>query len=245
MDAYKEDLAFIHDVGFTKFIKSNAPAILKILNQNGIKKGHVVDIGCGSGTWANILADKGYTVSGVDISPNMIKIAKQNVPKANFTIGSFIDYQIPPCHVVTAFGEIFNYLFDKKNNLKRLTRFFERVYQSLQPNGLFIFDIAEPGRGGDLNQKFFDCDDWTILVAVEENKKTNRLIRNIISYRKMNDQYRRSDEKHILQLYKSTEIAKILRKIGFKVHIDKEFGNLRLPKGWVTIIAKKNKPKLS
>lgn len=239
MNAYQEDLAFIHDTGFTKILIDNAPTVLSIMRKNGIKKGHVVDIGCGSGTWAKILINNGYNVSGIDISSAMIQIAKSKAPKANFIVNSFLNYEIPKCEVVTAFGEIFNYLFDKKNNLMKLTKFFENAYKSLCSNGIFIFDIAEPGRGDGPKQSFTDGGDWTVLVNIEENKKTNRLSRNIISYRKINDLYRRSEEKHILQLYKSSEISKILRKIGFKVKIDKKFGKHPLPKGWVTLVAKK------
>ena len=71
-EAYKADLAYIHDVGFGDFARRSAPAILEILGQNGIETGLVVDLGCGSGLWAKELSDGGYTVLGVDISPAMI-----------------------------------------------------------------------------------------------------------------------------------------------------------------------------
>ncbi|WP_289500347.1 hypothetical protein [Gloeocapsopsis sp. IPPAS B-1203] len=46
---YKEDLAFIHDVGFSDYALQSAPGILAILEQNKIHKGLLVDLGCGSG----------------------------------------------------------------------------------------------------------------------------------------------------------------------------------------------------
>lgn len=36
---YKEDLAYIHDVGFSDYALKSAPAILKILDQNKIRQG--------------------------------------------------------------------------------------------------------------------------------------------------------------------------------------------------------------
>lgn len=239
-NAYQEDLAYIHDVGFTKFLSDSTPALLKIMRQHRIKKGHVVDIGCGSGTWAKELEIKGYSVSGIDISSSMIDIARRRAPKSNFVVGSFLKYQLPSCEVVTAFGEIFNYLFDKQNNLTRLYAFFKRVYDALQPDGLFIFDIAEPGRGQGPKQKHVDNGDWTVIVDVEEDAKTNRLTRQVVNYRKIGDSYRRSDEKHVLQLYKGTDIAKKLRTIGFKVRIVKGYGKSQFPKNWVGLIAYKN-----
>jgi hypothetical protein len=49
---YREDLAYIHDVGFGDFALGSAPGILRILARNGIREGLVVDLGCGSGLWA-------------------------------------------------------------------------------------------------------------------------------------------------------------------------------------------------
>lgn len=49
MDAYQEDLAYVHDVGFTTFVRGAAPGILEILRRQGIRGGLVIDLGCGIG----------------------------------------------------------------------------------------------------------------------------------------------------------------------------------------------------
>ncbi|EDX73602.1 MAG: hypothetical protein RIG63_12295 [Coleofasciculus chthonoplastes F3-SA18-01] len=46
---YKEDLPYIHDVGFRDYALKSAPGILAILAQHQIREGLVVDLGCGSG----------------------------------------------------------------------------------------------------------------------------------------------------------------------------------------------------
>jgi SAM-dependent methyltransferase len=44
--------------------------------------GHVLDIGCGSGEpIAHYLADQGFTVTGVDSSPEMVDLFAQNLPE--------------------------------------------------------------------------------------------------------------------------------------------------------------------
>src|SRR5689334_5247848 len=68
-DAYQDDLAYIHDAGFGGFARGSAPGLLTLFRRNGITGGLVVDLGCGSGIWANELAGSGYQVLGVDISP--------------------------------------------------------------------------------------------------------------------------------------------------------------------------------
>lgn len=49
--------------------------------------GRVADLGCGTGTLARLLTDEGYTVDGLDLSPEMIKRARAKVPEAHFGIG--------------------------------------------------------------------------------------------------------------------------------------------------------------
>ena len=60
--AYDNDLAYVHDVGFTDFAKESAPGLLKILRSAGVRERLVVDLGCGSGVWAQELVNAGYDV---------------------------------------------------------------------------------------------------------------------------------------------------------------------------------------
>ena len=49
---YREDLAYIHDVGHADFALRAAPGILEMLRENDVPDGLVVDLGFGSGLWA-------------------------------------------------------------------------------------------------------------------------------------------------------------------------------------------------
>ncbi|MBW3086197.1 Trans-aconitate 2-methyltransferase [Austwickia sp. TVS 96-490-7B] len=55
----------------------------------------IVDIGCGPGWWTQFLAARGVQVMGVDLSPVMIDIARENVPQARFEMGSVLDIPVP------------------------------------------------------------------------------------------------------------------------------------------------------
>src|SRR5438552_10559300 len=101
MDAYKDDLAYIHDVGFGDFTTNSAPGLLEMLRHGGVTSGLVVDLGCGSGIWAWELAGAGYDVLGVDLSAAMIDIARRRVPQGQFQIGSLLKVKLPQCDAVT------------------------------------------------------------------------------------------------------------------------------------------------
>ena len=66
-------------------LSSPLPAY-EILEQNKVREGLVVDLGCGSGLWAQELTKAHYSVFGVDMSKWMIGIAQRRVPDAEFRI---------------------------------------------------------------------------------------------------------------------------------------------------------------
>jgi SAM-dependent methyltransferase len=238
-DAYQDDLAYIHDTGYGGFARGSAPGLLSLFRQNGITEGVVVDLGCGSGIWAKALADSGYGVVGVDISPAMIGLARQRVPGGEFHVGSFIQYRMPPCRAVTALGEVFNYLFDPKNSLRALRRVCEGVFDALTPRGLLVFDVAEPGRCEGLTQRFTEGEDWACLVEVRRDVAGQRLTRRIVTFRKVGDAYRRHEETHTQQLYPGPKIAGMLRDIGFRVRQVRSYGRYPLPPAVVAFVARK------
>ena len=239
MTAYKDDLAYVHDVGFGYFARGATPWLLDTLRRRGITEGLVVDLGCGSGLWARALVDAGYDVLGIDLSAAMIDLARTRVPEATFRTASVFQAALPPCRAVTALGEIFNYLFDAANAFGELGRLFRRVFDALQPGGLLIFDIAEPGRGRGPRQRHFEGDDWAILTEYEEDTTTHQLTRRIVTFRKVDGCYRRDEENHRLQLYQGTDVAAALRRVGFRVRTVRGYGQQRFPKAYVGFIARK------
>ena len=83
-DAYREDLAYIHDVGFGHLAKNAAQVLLKALRQSAIDRGTVIDLGCGSGLLARELATTDYGVLSIDISEALLDIAKERVLPTHF-----------------------------------------------------------------------------------------------------------------------------------------------------------------
>jgi SAM-dependent methyltransferase len=239
MEAYKDDLAYIHDVGFGDYARNSATGLLEILRQAGITTGLVVDLGCGSGLWARELAGAGYDVLGIDISAAMIDIARKRVPHAEFQIASLLKAKLPQCAAVTSLGECFNYLFDKSNSVSQLRRLFRRVFAALNAGGLLIFDIAEPGRGNGPRRKHIEGPDWAVLIEVDEDTRTSRLTRRITSFRKVGELYTRDEEVHRLQLYKRSEVAKELRDVGFRVRTVRAYGDQPMIDGCVGFVARK------
>lgn len=237
---YREDLAHIHDTGFGGFVLGAAPGISRILDENGIRDGLVVDLGCGSGLLARELTGAGYRVLGIDISEAMIEIARKKAPDAEFRVASLFEADIPDCAAVTSVGECLNYLFDPANGEQTLARLFHRVHGALVPGGVFVFDLLEPGQlpAGTPTRGFTEGEDWVALFEKEEDGEET-LIRRITTFRKAGEHYRRTDETHRVRLYRAPDVVAELERAGFRVRTDHAYGRYVLPENHPVFVARK------
>jgi SAM-dependent methyltransferase len=241
VNAYGEDLAYIHDAGHGDFARRAAPGVLAMLRAAGIDSGLVVDLGCGSGIWAEALCAAGYEVLGIDISEAMVALARRRAPRAEFRAGSFLDADLPPCAAVTALGECFSYLFDAGNTGKGLLGLFRRIHRALAPGGLLIFDVVAPGRvpGPGPLRIFREGEDWAVLVTAEEDSRRKVLTRHITSFRKVGELYRRDAEVHRQRVCDRAELAAQLRGLGFRVRPLAGYGEMRFPPWQIGFLARK------
>lgn len=240
-DAYRADLAAIHDAGFGSVAEAAAAELLTILGPSEPAHRQVVDLGCGSGILAARVAAAGYHVLGYDISPAMIKIARQRSPTSQFRCASFLDAKLPACRAVTAIGEIFCYLFDEQHSDRRLWQFFKSVHDALDDDGVFLFDLAGPGRTGKTRsvRNFTSTDDWACLYAASEDGERRTLTREITSFRRVGSNYHRDHETHRLRLYEPAVVLAKLRAAGFKARTIRGYGAVRFPRGWTGFLARK------
>lgn len=119
-----------------KILSSN----LKIISSNLQPQSRIIDVGCGSGATAGMLADLGYEVVGIDSSPTGIGYASSAYPKVKFSERSVYD------NLVGEFG-----VFDCVVSLEVVEhcyaprKFAETVFQLLHPGGFAV--ISTPYHG--------------------------------------------------------------------------------------------------
>ena len=204
MSFYPADLARIHDEGYGDFARAAACELLRRLPD----RGRVVELGCGTGISSEILCDAGCDVVGIDISPAMLAIARERAPQARFVEASLWVAELPPCAAVTAFGEVVNYAADAHAGAARLPELCERVFDALEPGGLFLFDFATPGRGVRARHTR-EGDGWRIESEVTEDGPL--LERRMV----IEAGGRRREEVHRLHLYDPDFVLKCLEGPGF------------------------------
>jgi SAM-dependent methyltransferase len=238
---YEEDLAYIHDRGFGGFADNAAPGLLKLLRDHEISSGLIVDLGCGSGIWARHLIQHGYQVFGVDQSAAMIKLARKSAPSAKFKTGSLFDTALPSCNAVTSIGECISYLFDQNIKQDSLFKLFRNVYEALQPGGVFIFDVMEslPYSLQYPKRIYLKGKDWAISFEATCDRKKRILTRYQVTYRKIGNYYRRSEEVHQVRVLNRSYVRRELRRAGFHVRYLQSYGKMPMLPGRLGFLAVK------
>jgi SAM-dependent methyltransferase len=239
---YGPDQSSIHDARFGDLARDAASFLAVQLDAAGLHRGTVVDLGCGSGILAGLLGDAGYDVVGVDISADMIALARKNAPRATLHVGSMLDLELPPAVAVTAIGEALNYATDPRAGVDELSRLAARVHDTLAPGGVFLFDVAGPGRHGPDGIKFHDHEDWFLANRVEESADHATLHRRITIFMDTGDgRYRRSDEHHVLRLYEPEALMELLTHAGFTAEFLTSYGATTASTplaGWTVVLAR-------
>lgn len=108
-------------------------------------KGNVItilDMGCGTGGHAFLLAEKGYSITGIDISEDMLSIAKEKAKKSKIYM-DFIKADIRKFDLNKKFDAVISMFavmgYQTKN--EDFEKALLSASQHLKPDGLFIFDV--------------------------------------------------------------------------------------------------------
>jgi SAM-dependent methyltransferase len=98
----------------------------------------ILDLCCGDGRLAGVLARRGFRVTGIDGSPAMLRFARVNAPEARFKLGDARNLNgAGPFKAVISTFDSLNHVLERQE----LRAVFHGVYKSLEPGGYFLFDL--------------------------------------------------------------------------------------------------------
>lgn len=138
-EVYDDFYANIYDYLVFNNIK-NAYEIGEIINKTNADQASVIlDVGCGTGHHVDALSQQNLKVLGIDISPSMIKKAKENFPGKDFTVGNVLDSakfnHNVFTHILCLYFTIY-YFPDKR-------QFFDNCMDWLMPGGYLIVHLVD------------------------------------------------------------------------------------------------------
>jgi ubiquinone/menaquinone biosynthesis C-methylase UbiE len=101
----------------------------------------VMDFACGTGRWTQVLEDHFKEVTGVDVSSEMIALARQKCKKAEFIVTDITSDMVDKKLENRQFDVITAFRFYKNAEQELRQAATEAVPKYLKKNGLFIFDL--------------------------------------------------------------------------------------------------------
>lgn len=199
------------------------PALMKEykITFNGSKR--LLDIACGEGSFCAEMAKKGWNVTGIDQSEEMLRLANHQAKNENIAIDyknqdmRFIDFQSEFDLATCWFGSL-NYLINNSD----LQSTFNNIYRSLKPNGWFLFDMVTIyglAVGRQRNACFVqqETKDLLELHRTQYDFEKNLGCIKITWFVKVEDKWEKYEEKHTNRGFSLSEIEKCLEYAGFRV----------------------------
>ena len=224
--AYVYD-ALIKDVDYKKWVDY----YLKIFQRYGLSDAKLgLDLGCGTGSMTAELSNRGFEMTGIDISEDMLMVAREksegqdilylNQDMCEFELYGTVDFIVSSLDCI-------NYITDKRDLLKVM----KLANNYLNPNGLFIFDINTRYKLENVigdNTFVLEDDDAFCVWQNEYDKKKKTADFYLTFFMKDGEEYVRFDEEHTERAYEIEEIEEIIEKSGMKllkVYHDQSFKN--------------------
>ena len=194
----------------------------KCFSENGIAPKKILDLACGTGSITIPLAKRGYALTGIDLSSEMlalaqeksdnskvrIRLSEQNI--AAFQAGHGFDA------VICSFDGV-NYLTSARD----VQSCFNCVREALSDDGVFIFDISTPYKYENIladNAFVYEYDDLFLSWQNYFNKKTG-LCDFYLTFFVKNEKnaWQRYDETQQQRKYLPARLEKMLQEAGLTV----------------------------
>lgn len=183
------------------------------------EKHKLMDLACGSGDIAIELAKNGFEVYASDIEEEMLSKAKEKVnhelvmwskqDMRKFSLDKKMD-------TITCFCDSINYLLDEND----VSDMFQSVYEALNENGVFLFDVHSLDRMEEFKDEFLEegnvCNidyEWSILSVQD------LIYQNFVFF----DTSVTTRVQHVQKVYHPEWLTDTLEKLGFKVSIYTDF----------------------
>jgi len=161
----------------------------------------ILDVGCGTGRHMELLAKKGYKVSGIDLNKEMLDIAKIRANGETF-IGNLLDFKLKQKYdaIISMFA-VFNHL----KSYEELEKGILNCYNHLNENGVLIIDLYN-GRKNGSKEDYYQ--NYKRMMTWKFNKE-NFTEKTDIDYYVDDKIYH---DVHIFKIYEIEKIKNILEK---------------------------------
>lgn len=191
-----------------------------VIKKYSIPKGLCLDIASGTGVISGLLLKQGFMVVGVDVSGEMVKIARANYPEANFIEADARDFKIEEQDrnkivLAVSFYDSLNYLLSDEDMIKM----FDSVARNIPDETIFLFDMNTRDHVSASRQnapKIFE--DGESFITLRYGGENRFWVIDIDLFLKQSDGlFEHHKEHHVERGYNEEDIAPMLKKTGFNL----------------------------
>ena len=202
--------------------EDDAEAHIKLILENVKLKpdASILDMACGAGRHSIILARKNFKVTAVDLSENLLSVARQTASDEHLSI-NFIQSDIRNFTSNQSFNLVLNlftsfgYFESDEENFSVL----QKAYNLLEKDGFFVLDYFN-SEYLKKNLISFSKKEIEGGKIIEQRKiESSRCIKKITILKNDNT----SEYEESVKMYEKDELAVMLNKIGFDIY--KTFGD--------------------
>ncbi len=201
----------------------------QILEREGLTPRTAVDLACGTGSVALLLARSGMDVIGVDMSAEMLCVAAQKAQTLEnppfFVCQQLQQLSLPRgVDLAVCALDSLDYITDPADCREAIYR----IYRVLNPGGCFIFDVNTPQKLRAMDgQVFLDEDEEVYCVwRGEFDAQTNICTYAMDLFQRRGNVWSRSYEEHCEYAYSQEQLISYLKDAGFtsiEAYADRKF----------------------
>ena len=209
--------------------KATVDFYMQLLRKEGVSPKTAVDLACGTGSVAILLAQMGMQVTGVDLSEEMLTVAMQKAQQLPY-MPTFVCQPLQKLRLPRAVDlavcalDSLDYITEPEDCRAAI----HRIYKVLNPGGCFIFDVNTPEKLRAMDgQVFLDEDDDVYCVwRGSFDEQTNICSYGMDLFQRSGNIWHRSFEEHREYAYSAEQLVGYLKEAGFtgiRVYGDRRF----------------------
>lgn len=190
----------------------------QLLAREGLRPRTAVDLACGTGSVALLLAERGLKVTAVDMSEEMLTQAFEKAQglknRPQFVCQRLQKLRLPRgVDLAVCALDSLDYITEPEDCREAIFR----VYRALNPGGCFIFDVNTPQKLRSMDgQIFLDEDEDVYCVwRGEFEESTNICSYGMDLFQRQGRVWHRSFEEHREYAYSAAQLTGFLRDAGF------------------------------
>lgn len=193
--------------------------LVSLLKKYGVEDGLVLDMGCGTGAMTRYLDAHGYDMTGIDVSEEMLTIAKEkSSPDILYLLQDMREFELyGTMRAAVSICDSMNYILEEDD----LLQVFSLVNNYLDPGGICIFDLNTVYKYQEILGEQTIAEDREECSFIWDNFYDEEEMINeydlTVFVQEEGDLFRRYCETHYQRAYSLETVRALIEKAGMEV----------------------------